>query len=137
SNSNLQASFSPADFGVSRPVYLYDYFAGKGEVVSPSDTLKKPIVGDALYLVLAPIGPSGMAVLGDAEQFVGLGKKRVPALVDDGAVHLTVAFANGDAPRVIKGYAPSLPAASATDGCLGRLTYDSATRAFQIPHVPG
>ena len=31
--------------------YLYDYFGGSGQVVSPSDVLTKPITGDALYLV--------------------------------------------------------------------------------------
>jgi hypothetical protein len=137
SNSNLQATFSPSDFGVDRPMYLYDYFAGNGQVVNPSDILRKPIVGDALYLVLAPIGPSGMAVLGDAGQFVPLGKKRVPVLVDDGAVRLTVAFANGETTRVIKGYSPFVPAANATAGSIGRLLYDAATRQFQIPVMPG
>ena len=118
-------------------MYLYDYFAGHGELVNPSDTLQKRIVGDALYLVLAPIGPSGMAIVGDTQQFVGLGKKRVPALVDDGAVRLTVAFANGETSRVIKGYSPLLPAANATEGSIGQMTYDAATRQFQIPVMPG
>lgn len=135
--SNLQAKFSLSDFALDRPAYLYDYFGGNGEVVNPSDVLEKPIPGDALYLVLAPIGPSGMAVLGDIDQFVPMGKKRVPALVDDGEIHLTVAFAKGETARVIQGYSPFGPAAKATDGGIGPVQYDAASRQFQIPVMPG
>jgi hypothetical protein len=78
-----------------------------------------------------------MAVLGDVDQFVPMGKKRVPALTDDGEIHLTVAFANGETARVIKGYSPFIPAAKATDGGIGRVQYDAATQQFQIPVMPG
>src|ERR1035441_9194878 len=74
---NTLAKFSPADFGIDAPVYVYDYFAGMGQLVDPSDTIQKPIPGDALYLVLAPVGPSGIAIVGDTDQFVTMGKKRV------------------------------------------------------------
>jgi hypothetical protein len=135
--SNLQAKFSPSDFGVNGPMYLYDYFGGTGQVVSPADVIQKTIAGDALYLVLAPIGPSGMAVLGDVDHFVPMGKKRVPALTDDGEIHLTVAFANGETARVIKGYSPFVPGAKATDGSIGAVKYDAATQQFEIPVMPG
>ena len=36
-----------------------------------------------------------MALLGDTGQFVTLGRKRVKSVSDDGAIHLTVAFACG------------------------------------------
>src|SRR5205807_2144202 len=63
--NNSQAAFSPSDLGANGPVYVYDYFARNGEVAGPSDVLRRQIAGDALYLVAAPIGPSGMAILGD------------------------------------------------------------------------
>ena len=135
--SNLQAAFSPSDLGVTQPVYLYDYFGGTGEVVKPTDAVQKAIAGDSLYMVLAPIGPSGMALLGDIDQFVPMGKKRVSALTDDGTIQLTVAFAAGETSRIIQGYAPFLPCASATDGAVGHLTLDAATHRFQVPVMPG
>ena len=67
--------------------------ARSGEFAAPSDAIQKQISGDALYLVLAPVGPSGIAILGDADQFVTMGKKRVTAFIDHGAVRITVAFA--------------------------------------------
>jgi len=135
--TNTQATFSPADLGMNRRAYLYDYFSGSGEVVDPSDVLVKPIAGDALYLVAAPIGPSEMAVVGDVDQFVTMGKKRVTALTDDGEIHLTVVFANGETERTIKGYSPFKPAARATAGSVGHVAYDAVSRQFQIPVMPG
>ena len=58
---NAQAKFSPSDLGINGPVYVYDYFAGTGQLMDPSDVIQKQISGDALYLVLAPVGPSGIA----------------------------------------------------------------------------
>ena len=135
--TNRQATFSPAGLGVNQRAYLYDYFTGSGQVVNPSDVLARPIAGDALYLVAAPIGPSGMAVVGDVDQFVTMGKKRVPALTDDGEIHLTVAFANGETVRSIKGYSPFKPAARATAGSVGHVAYDAVSQQFQIPVMPG
>jgi hypothetical protein len=135
--SNTPAKFSPSDFGLDRPAYLYDYFAGAGQVVNPSDALVAPIVNSSLYFVAAPIGPSGMAVLGDVGQFVPLGKKRVSSLVDDGVVRLTVAFANGEDSRLITGYSPFRPVARASRGAVGPVTYDAVRQQFQIPVKPG
>jgi ubiquinol-cytochrome c reductase iron-sulfur subunit len=41
---------------------------------------------DRGYYIVAPVGPSGIAFLGDAGQFVSLGRKRIASLKDDGAV---------------------------------------------------
>jgi len=135
--TNSQAGLSPSDFGAAGPVYLYDYFARKGQVAEASDVIRKQIAGDALYLVAAPIGPSGLAILGDLDQFVPMGKKRIPAMSDDGSVNLTIAFAKGEAVRAIHGYSPVWPASHATDGAIGPVTYDAATKLFQIPVSPG
>ena len=57
-----------------------------GQLVDPADVIQKPITGDALYMVLAPVGPSGIAIVGDVDQFVTMGKKRVTGFTDRGAV---------------------------------------------------
>ena len=106
---NSTARFTLGDIGDLRRVYLYDYFSGAGSVVGLADAVERTISGDALYLIAAPIGPSGIAILGDLDQFVPMGKKRVPSMTDDGKVHLTVAFAPGESARVIHGYSPVAP----------------------------
>jgi hypothetical protein len=135
--SNAQVNFRAMDAGLNQPVYIYDYFTGLGQVAAASDVIQKQITGDALYLVLAPIGRSGMAILGDTDQFVTMGKKRVTALVDDGAIHITVAFAPGETSRVIAGFSPWLPHADAADGSVGTVKYDRASQRFQIQVMPG
>jgi hypothetical protein len=135
--TNALAKFSPADFGVSTPVYVYDYFAGTGQLVDPSDTIQKQISGDALYLVLAPVGPSGIAVLGDTGQFVTMGKKRVTGYTDQGAARVQVTFAAGETSRAITGYSPVAPSVQAIEGEIGPVAYDNTTHLFRVPVMAG
>ncbi len=60
--------------------------------------------------MVAPIGTSGIALVGDTNKFVTLGTKRVSTLTDGGgALHATVAFAAGETNVTLAGYAPSAP----------------------------
>jgi hypothetical protein len=135
--ANHSVSFHSSDLGVTGPVYLYDYFGHTGQVVEPADAINGQIANGALYWIAAPVGPSGMAILGDLGNFVSLGKKRVTALADNGVVHLTVAFAAGENSRLITGYSPLPPAAEAINGSVGPATYDLNSFLFQIPVQPG
>jgi hypothetical protein len=135
--SDTQVSFPLSDLGLSRSAYIYDYFGDAGTVVDPTGTAGGQFQNGRLYLVIAPVGPSGMAVLGDAWQFVSLGRKRITALQDDGTVALTVAFANGETSRTIHGYSPDAPGAVALSGTVGTVEYDSATSRFRILVMPG
>jgi hypothetical protein len=135
--TNALAEFSPADFGILAPVYVYDYFAGTGQLVDPSDTIQKPIPGDALYLVLAPVGPSGIAIVGDTGQFVTMGKKRVATYTDQGAARVRVTFAAGETSRTITGYSPVAPFVHAIEGSVGQVTYDDTSHLFRVPVKAG
>jgi hypothetical protein len=136
--TNAQANFNPSDFGMSGPVYVYDYFAGTGQLVDSSDAIQKQISGDVLYLVLAPVGPSGIAIVGDTDQFVTMGKKRVTGFTDDGAARVAVTFADGETSLVITGYSPVAPAVLAGDGsAIGQVTYDQSTHLFRVPVIAG
>lgn len=134
--ANTNANFTPADLGVDQPVYLYDYFSGAGRVVHPSEAVSAPIVNSLLYLIAAPIGPSGIAIIGDAGQFVSMGKKRITQMSDNGVVRLKVAFADGEASRTIRGYSPRKPVAWADTGSIGPLSYDAISHQFQIVITP-
>jgi hypothetical protein len=106
-------------------------------VVEPSDSLSLPIAGGWLYQVAAPLGPSGMAVIGDAGHFVTLGKKRIPSLTDDGVIHLTVAFAGGESQRTILVYSPTAPRLRAIAGTVGGAVYDANRQRFTVTLMPG
>jgi hypothetical protein len=135
--TNALAKFSPSDFGMSAPVYVYDYFAGTGQLVDASDAMQKQISGDALYLVMAPVGPSGIAIVGDTDQFVTMGKKRVTGFTDEGAARVTVTFAEGETSLAITGYSPVVPTVQAMEGSIGQVAYNEATHLFRVPVTAG
>jgi hypothetical protein len=135
--NSTTATFRPADFGMSQRAYLYNYFSKTGQLADPGDAVTMPVAASPLYVIAVPVGRSGIAVLGDLGQFVSMGKKRVPSLQDDGVVHLTVTFARGENSRVISGHSRMMPAVRADHGSVGPISYDSSTRLFHIPVMPG
>jgi len=135
--ANTQAQFRLSDAGLNAPVFLYDYFNDTGRIVRPGELLTEDATGSR-YLVAAPIGKSGMALIGDTGQFVTLGKKRVAALTDDGDdMHVSLAFAAGEGSRTLQGYSPDPPTVTAGTGTAGALTYDAVTGRFTVEAMPG
>jgi len=125
------ASFTLAEIGETGPAYVYDYFAGNGALVKKGGQVSTRVT-DGTYWVVAPVGPSGIAFLGDKGKFVAHGDKRLEHLSDDGSVHATVAFAAGEGPVTLHGYAPRKPSASATTGSVGTVGYDAASKLFSV-----
>ncbi|GAB3987434.1 hypothetical protein GCM10029978_106230 [Actinoallomurus acanthiterrae] len=131
------ASFRPADLGVTGKAYVYDYFAGSGAPVDGNAPYTAHVTRDGSYLQVVPVGRSGIAFLGDAGKFVSLGRQRIRALSDNGAVHVTVAFAAGDGPVTLHGYSPSPVSATASGGSVGQVGYDSGSHLFSVRVSPG
>jgi hypothetical protein len=134
---NALATFRPADLGISDRVFVYNFFAGSGRIVAPSDVYAEPMTDGRAYYVIAPVGPSGIALLGDRGHFVTLGRKRITSLTDDGAVHVTVSFAAGESRRTLFGFAPSMPMVMASTGGAGDVSFDAATGIFSVELTPG
>jgi hypothetical protein len=130
------AQFRLADVGLVQAAFLYDYFDGTGRVVSPGEWLTEDVT-DFRYQVAAPIGWSGMALIGDTGHFATLGKKRIAAVTDDGALHVTVAFAAGETVRTLRGYSPGAASAAATAGSVSDVRYDEASGLFDVDVMPG
>ncbi|GAA4622693.1 hypothetical protein GCM10023196_015920 [Actinoallomurus vinaceus] len=131
------ASFRPADLGVTGKAYVYDYFAGAGTLVDGDSRYTTRVTRDGSYLQVVPVGRSGIAFLGDAGKFVSLGKQRIRSLSDNGTVHATVAFAPGDGPVTLHGYSPSPVSSTASGGSAGQVRYDNATHLFSVRVSPG
>jgi hypothetical protein len=128
-------SVSPSTLGIPGAAYVDDYFGGTGRVLQPGEAFTDD-VSDGTYYVVAPIGASGIAFLGDSGEFATLGAKRISALSDDGAVHATVEFAAGETSVTLVGYAPSPPGASASGGISEPLVYDATTGRFTVAVHP-
>ena len=95
-----EAVFSPESLGISARLFpqtlVYDYFAQTGEMVPSAAAFHGAVDEDGSYFVVVPVGPSGIAFLGDTAKFISLGKKRISRLEDDGAITVTVEFGAGE-----------------------------------------
>ena len=108
-------SFTPSRLGVSGRTYVYDYFNATGHVLGDSETFN-PTVSDGSYFVVAPVGPSGIALIGDRDKFASLGRKRISQLTDDGQLRAIVEFAPSEDSVSLIGYAASQPVVTVSGG---------------------
>jgi hypothetical protein len=139
-------AFTPASLGVHTRAYVYDYFSRKGMVLDPDKTLtkslekesleKEPIEKGCAYFIVVPLGQSGIAFLGDRDQFVSLGKQRISQLADNGRVRVTIQFAHGENSRTVHGYSPTAPVITPIKGKTGVPMYDSAAHWFTVAVLP-
>jgi hypothetical protein len=89
------------------------------------------------YYLVVPIGPSGIAFLGDAGKFVSLGHKRISQLSDNDTVQTTVTFAPGEGAVTLHGHAPARPKVRAATGTVSTVFYDPATGLFSFSASAG
>ena len=145
-------SISPESIGVSSPAFVYDYFNQTGTVVQPGGYFTGTVDYNGSYYVVAPIGSSGIAFLGDADKFVSCGKKRIGELSDsNGVLQVQVQFAGGEKRIVLHLYSPSHPLVAAIAGSAGppvwmgggmyrvAVSFDPAGQAivnFRLAHGP-
>jgi hypothetical protein len=99
-NGSTDAVFSPQSLGISAQAFpqslVYDFFAGTAELVSTAAQIHRSVDADGSYFVVVPVGPSGIAFLGDTAKFVSLGKQRISHLEDDGGITATIEFGPGE-----------------------------------------
>jgi hypothetical protein len=127
------ATFTPAALGITGRAYVYNYFTRRGTVVDPGQSFSERVGGTTgSYYVVVPVGPSGIAFLGDAGKFVSLGNKRISQLSDNGTIQATVTFAPGEKTVTLHGYAPTMPKVSATSGSVSVVSYNSQTGLFSF-----
>jgi hypothetical protein len=129
------ASFTPSELGYTGSVYVYDVNRDSGGVASATQatTAALATTNSTAYFLVSPIGPSGIAMLGERGKVAPLGKKRVSALSDTGTVTATVQFGAGEGAVTLQGYAPRAPTVTASSGTAGPVGYSTATQRFTIP----
>ncbi|PWT89371.1 MAG: hypothetical protein C5B56_07220 [Proteobacteria bacterium] len=127
-----EAAVSPSILGYQGRVYAYDYFNKRGVLVEPGESLSFSVPDDASYWIVAPVGPSGVAVLGDVVRFVSNGRQRVASLRDTGTVTMQLILADGEDRLQLHGFSPAPPRIHAAGASVENLAYDSATRHFQF-----
>jgi len=135
--ADTTVAFTPASLGLSGAVYIFNYFADSGSVTDADTQFIEPMANGHAYYVVVPVGASGIGFLGDAGQFVSLGKKRITRLIDNGTLEATVAFADGEASRTLHGYSPAPPNVTALEGAVVAVTYDPTSQIFSVEVSPG
>ena len=106
--------------------------------MSATETFQETLgpAGDAFYVV-APVGPSGIAFLGDAGKFVGTGKQRIAAIQDAaGGLKVSVLCLLGESPITLHGYSLAAPQVSVSGGKPSAITYDLKTQHFTVTISP-
>lgn len=129
--ANTQIAIRPADFGITGPAWLYDHLKETGVLIEANAAANVNLNGTG-YFILVPTGKSGIAFPGDQDQFVTLGKERIPAVADEGRVEASVYFAPGETVRRMFGYSPHAVKASASGGRIEDLTWNASTELFSF-----
>jgi hypothetical protein len=125
---------APADLDFFGPVYVYDYFSGAGQCLKPGQIFSVPLNSKAVaYYIIAPIGKSGIAFLGDEGKIVSNGKQRIASLMDEvGELTSDVLFAPTEKSVTLHGYSASAPMVSVESGEAGPVQFDAATGQFAV-----
>jgi len=129
--ADVTVSLQPQSVGFDEPVFVYDYFAGKGQVMQPNQNLMARMNRGYAYYVMTQIGRSGIGLLGDAGLFVSMGRQRFARVADEGVLEAEILFASGESPIIIYGYSPSPPVVTAKKGSAGVPVYDAGTQIFR------
>jgi hypothetical protein len=127
-------SLDPDEVGAAGSVYFYDYLSGTGEALTPKKALPISFHGGRLaYFVVAPLGASGIALLGDAGAFVGTGKKRVASITEEAhGISVLVLFSKGEKRLTLRGYAASAPDVSIGSAPPPKVDYAPSTGLFSV-----
>jgi hypothetical protein len=83
------------------------------------------------YFIIASIGPSGSAFVGDLSKFAPASKQRVPSLADNGKITATLQMNAGEAVAIWI-FAPSMPVVSAEGATVSPPSFDSIAGLYQV-----
>jgi hypothetical protein len=136
SASQPSATVPMSSLGVAGQVFAYDWMAHTGEVVPDGGSLRMKFQDGWDYQILSPVNRKGLALLGDAERIVPMGKQRVAALEDRDTLTATIKYAPGEDTLAISGYATRQPRFKGLKGKLNNASYDSQTKMFQAQLAP-
>lgn len=130
--------FTPGEIGIHSPVYVYGYFSHLISRVPDGGRFQAFIgPGGTSYYVVAPVGPSGIALFGDKGKFVSMGKERIASIEEDAhSVTARVLFAAGDGPVTLFGIAPSAPSVVVHGGSSSAVVFHKGDGYFSVRVVP-
>jgi hypothetical protein len=130
--ANTAITIQPSSWGITGAAYLYDYLDGIGYPIGANSEKTLMLNGGVGYFILAAVGETGIAFLGDQGDFVTMGKNRIPLFVDTGRINLLVAYGSGEQTRTLFGYSPKPVNVTAVNGSADNLSWSSSTQLFTV-----
>jgi hypothetical protein len=130
--------FSPSEVGTQAPACVYDYLTHQVTRLKPGQEFDTDIGPDETdYYVVAPVGPSGMALFGDQGKFVSMGKERI-ASVDAGPHSLTadVLFGANEGSVTLFGDALARPKVIVRNGTAASIAFTKSTGYLSVRIMP-
>ncbi|MGA3171889.1 MAG: RICIN domain-containing protein [Chthoniobacteraceae bacterium] len=134
-NNASAFSLSMSDLGITSPAYFYNYFSQTATEVQPGGVLSGQQVdgGGVSFYIIAPVGQSGIAFMGDLNKFVSNGRKRIASVTDQpGQLVANVLFAPTESQITLHGYCGVQPTVTVQSGSASALSYNSATGHFTV-----
>jgi hypothetical protein len=119
------ASVRPAELGFHGTVYAYDWRTGLGKQMNAQDDYTIAFQQGWGYAIISPVDSSGMAFVGDTEQFVTAGRSRISQFFDHGFMHIAVTFASGEKARTLTIYSLREPKVRVVAGQSVEQIYDN------------
>jgi hypothetical protein len=130
-NALMPVSVAPQELGFTGDVYVYDYFNRAGRRQASTQKIETAVDSQGTYFVIAPVGPSQIAFLGDLSKFVPASTLRMPSLSDNGEITLTVQLKPGEKISLWLS-AASAPSVSANDAVVSVPRFDSSTGLYEF-----
>ncbi|MGA9118514.1 MAG: hypothetical protein WB699_04045, partial [Bacteroidota bacterium] len=128
----------PADVGLQGKVFVYDFSTETGRVMAATDSMPDIPAGGSSYSILAAVGPSTMALIGDPGKFVSRGRQRIDWVQNlPTGIEASVIFGEKESSVTLVGFAPSRPGVATGRGSARLLRYDTHSGQFTIELTMG
>lgn len=126
-----EATFDSSALGFEGLVFVWDFLSRSGVAVPAATPYVQPLVNGRSYDILVPVGPAGIALVGDEGKFATLGRKRFARVISGArCLTATVLFAPGEGPVTLVGWSAQRPETRSRDA--GTLVWDARTGVFRV-----
>jgi hypothetical protein len=124
-------SFAPQELGFSGEVYVYDYFNRSGTRQPAAHRIETVVGSDGSYFIIAPVGYSKIAFLGDLSRFASASTLRVSELSDNGQITISLQLTPGE--KVPLSFSAAfVPIVSASLATVSAPRFDSRTGLYEV-----
>lgn len=124
---------NPQALGIISPAFAYDVIGKRGTSLAAGQPYTGVLEGQYSFVIIAPIGPSGIAFLGDADKITSTGKQRIADIRESAeSLKVTLLTAPGESAVTLHGFAESAPTCQLADGKILPVQYDVATKHFTV-----